>query len=62
MEYTGLSRSYILKLTAARKIPYYKPNGKLIYFNREELESWLQRNRITPDCELDEQAKRAIRK
>ncbi len=56
LEYTGYSRSYLYKLTAARKIPYYKPNGKRLFFNREELERWLQQNRITPESELDEKA------
>ena len=35
--YLGLSESYIYKLTASKQIPHYKPNGKLVYFNRKEL-------------------------
>ena len=62
LEYTGYTRSYFLKLTAARKIPFYKPNGKRMFFNREELENWLQHNRITPESELDEHAKRLCNK
>lgn len=62
LEYTGYSRSRLLKLTAARKIPFYKPGGKRLFFNREELESWLQHNRITPESEIDEQAKRLSNK
>ena len=42
--YAGLSRSYLYKLTSAGKICHYKPNGKMIYFNRRELEKWLLRN------------------
>ena len=42
--YTGLSRSYLYKLTSSGKIPHFKPNGKMIYFNREQLENWLLRN------------------
>ena len=42
--YSGLSRSYLYKLTSARRIPHYKPNGKMIYFNREELDNYLLRN------------------
>ena len=42
--YAGLSRSYLYKLTSAGKISHYKPNGKMIYFNRGELEKWLLRN------------------
>ena len=42
--YAGLSRSYLYKLTSAGRIPHYKPNGKMIYFNREELDNYLLRN------------------
>lgn len=58
LEYTGYSRSYLYKLTAARKIPYYKPNGKRLFFNREELERWLQQNRIATESELNEKAQK----
>ena len=34
--YLGLSESYIYKLTSLKQIPHYKPNGKLVYFNRKE--------------------------
>ncbi|MCK5136619.1 MAG: helix-turn-helix domain-containing protein [Bacteroidales bacterium] len=44
---TGISNSYMYKLTSQRKIPHFKPNGKLIYFDRGELISWLKSNRIT---------------
>lgn len=54
--YTGLSVSYIYKLTAAKKIPHYKPTGKACYFNREEVEEWLQSNRVSTAIELDAQA------
>lgn len=54
--FSGLSKSYLYKLTSAQKIPHYKPSGKLIYFNREELEAWLLQNRVTPSDELDRKA------
>jgi len=40
-QYTGISRSYMYKLTSNGKIPHFKPRGKLIYFEREKLNSWL---------------------
>lgn len=46
---TGMSRSCIYKLTSQRKIPCYKPNGKLVYFDKSELETWLKRNPIVPE-------------
>jgi len=40
-EYSGISRSYMYKLTARGEIPFSKPRGKLIYFDKEKLEQWL---------------------
>jgi len=54
--YTGYTKSFMYKQTSQRKIPHYKPQGKMIYFERAELEKWLLRNRITPANEIDEQA------
>ena len=42
--YTGISRGYMYKLTALEKIPHSKPAGKMIYFERKKLNSWLLRN------------------
>lgn len=44
--YMGISKSYLYKLTMKQLIPHYKPMGKMCYFNRKELESWLQSNRV----------------
>jgi excisionase family DNA binding protein len=40
--YANISHSYLYKLTMTRQIPHCKPHGKKIYFNRLELEAWLQ--------------------
>ena len=42
--YTGLSRGHMYKLTSQEKIPHSKPTGKMIYFERVKLNSWLLRN------------------
>lgn len=54
--FTGLAKSYLYKLTASGKIPYYKPSGKLIYFQREELERWMLRNPVKTADEIEQQA------
>ena len=54
--YMGVSRSYLYKLTMRREIPHYKPRGKICYFNRQEVEQWLQSNRVATDTELNNQA------
>ena len=55
-QYMGISKSYLYKLTMKQQIPHYKPMGKMVYFNRQELESWLQGNRIFPQSQLSEKA------
>jgi len=54
--FTGLSKSYLYKLTCSGGIPCYKPQGKHIYFNKPEIESWLLQNRKATNVELDNQA------
>lgn len=45
-KYTGLSKSYLYKLCGSTgKIPCYKPSGKVLYFNRTELDAWMLQNR-----------------
>ncbi len=53
-KYLGISKSYLYKLTMGQKIPHYKPMGKMCYFNRLELEKWLQGNRISTEEEIAE--------
>lgn len=48
---TGLSKSHLYKLTSTRQIPYYKPSGKNIYFDRKEVEDWLRQNRANTEQE-----------
>lgn len=63
-EYTGFKRSYMYQLTCARKIPFSKPNGKTIFFDREKLEAWMLSNANTPDAkqiEEDRKKKAAAR-
>jgi excisionase family DNA binding protein len=55
-KYLGISKSYLYKLTMLRKIPHYKPMGKMCYFNRLELEQWLQSNRIATDEAITSEA------
>lgn len=54
--FTGLAKSYLYKLTASGKIPHYKPSGKLIYFDRTELEKWMLRNPVKTAEEIEQQA------
>lgn len=55
-KYMGISMSYLYKLTARHEIPHFKPMGKMCYFNRRELEEWLQSNRVATTAEINQQA------
>ena len=51
----GISPGYLYHLTSDKLIPYYKPNGKKIYFLKEEIETWLLRNRQDTVDEMQQQ-------
>jgi excisionase family DNA binding protein len=55
-KYMGISKSYLYKLTMRGEIPHFKPLGKMCYFNRLEIEQWLQSNRVATNDELNQQA------
>jgi excisionase family DNA binding protein len=55
VSYTGFSRSYLYKLTSTSKIPCYKPQGKMIFFDRLLLDQWLLRNQAVSE-EIDHEA------
>lgn len=44
--YLGISLGYLYKLTMEKKIPHYKPEGKILYFDRTDVVAWMRRNRI----------------
>lgn len=53
---TGLSKSHLYKLTCRREIPHYKPNGKFVYFDRQEVEAWMKQNRQSTNAEIEQMA------
>lgn len=55
-QYTGLSKSYLYKLTFQGLVPHYKPNGKMLYFTKQDLDSWLLRNRVESKENIDQKA------
>lgn len=49
---TGFAESYIRKLVEESRIPHYRPLGKMIFFDRDEVESFLRTNRVPSVAEL----------
>ena len=44
--FSNLTTSYLYKLTSTQEIPHYKPRGKMLYFDRSELEDWLKQGKV----------------
>lgn len=55
-QYTGLTKSYLYKLTSNKVIPHFKPNGKMIYIKREVLDEWMMSNPVASETELNSKA------
>ena len=43
-EYLGYKKGYVYHLTSSGILPFSKPNGKKIFFDREKLEAWMLGN------------------
>ena len=55
-EYTGISRSYLYKLTSSGSIPHSKPNGKMIFFEKKKLVDWLLQNKRKSQQDIEAEA------
>lgn len=62
MLYLEMSDSHLYKLTSKRAIPHFCPNGKKLYFKREELDTWLLRNKQYSTDEIQEKAETFLSK
>jgi len=60
--FLNFSKSYLYKLTSACAIPHYKPSGKMVYFEREELEKWLRQNPVKTKEQIEMDANAYILK
>jgi excisionase family DNA binding protein len=50
--YLDLSPSAVYKLSHNRTIPVYCPNGKKIYFLKDDIDAWILKHKILSDEEL----------
>ena len=55
-QYLDISESHLYKLTSRKQVPHFCPQGKKLYFNRLELDRWLQTNRKNTAEEVDREA------
>lgn len=54
--YLGVSSSFLYKLTCSGQIRHYKPSGKLIFFEKKDLDNWLLKNPIKSIYEINQEA------
>lgn len=54
--FTGLAVSYLYKLTSTQEIPHYKPRGKMLYFDRSELDLWLRQGKVSSHAQIERKA------
>ncbi|MDR0332409.1 MAG: helix-turn-helix domain-containing protein [Dysgonamonadaceae bacterium] len=59
-KFLNLSKSYLYKLTSGNLIPHYKPQGKMLYFEKEELENWLRQNPIKTQAQIAREAQQYV--
>jgi excisionase family DNA binding protein len=51
--YIGVSRSQMYRLTHLHLIPYYKPSGKLVFFEKAELNKWLRQDPENSNAQIE---------
>lgn len=51
--FLGISKSQVYKMTSSKAVTVYKPTGKGIYIQRDELINWIKRNPILSNEEID---------
>ncbi len=54
--YMGIKLSTLYKMTHNNILPFSKPNGKMIFFDRVEVEDWMRSNRYATQQEVSQQA------
>lgn len=50
---SGLSLSQIQKMVASNQIAHSRPNGKIVFVRRRDLEAYLSRNYIQTQDDMD---------
>jgi excisionase family DNA binding protein len=59
-KFLNFSKSYLYKLTSGNLIPHYKPQGKMLYFEKVDLEAWLRQNPIKTRAQIEQEVQKYI--
>ncbi|PQJ12639.1 DNA-binding protein [Flavipsychrobacter stenotrophus] len=60
--FMDISKSYLYKLTHHKLLPFFCPNGKKIYFKKDDLTAWMLKNHQFSKDEIKMQASDIIKK
>lgn len=55
-DYTGFKKPYIYKLVHTNSLPFSKPNGKVLFFERTKIDEWLLKNSHKSNDEIQQEA------
>lgn len=55
-DFLYIKKSTLYKHTCNRTIPFFKPNGKKIYFKKSDLINWMLRNPVETQSQLEDEA------
>lgn len=61
-EFLRLSKSALYKLTSKREIPFYSPGGKMIYFKKSEIETWIFKFKVVSRTEINTEVDKYLAK
>ncbi len=59
-KYLGVTRSMLYKLTHENRLPYFKPSGKLVFFEKKDLLDWVRSAKCMSEEEIKEEAARRL--
>jgi excisionase family DNA binding protein len=59
-EYLGVAKPTLYSYVSSRKIPFSKPTGKRIFFQKEKLDEWLLQNPHKSNYEIELEASNYI--
>ncbi|MBK0403879.1 helix-turn-helix domain-containing protein [Adhaeribacter sp. BT258] len=60
--FLSLGTATIYSMVSRKEIPYMKPNGKRLYFSKQELTDWLKSGRKKTNAEIATDAGNYLRK
>jgi excisionase family DNA binding protein len=58
--YTGISKQYAYQLTSTGRVKFYRPFGKMIFFDSEEVVEFLKQNPVESSKKLAAKANRYL--